>query len=217
MHWHVDLPRLASGRRPAYRSSPFSTRSNLAAAARCSGRLTPPAQPRAVPESEGPHLLGSVGNRSSRRAVLRSSTTREDRARFLGQIGAVGDVTLEVTELTGSPGDAYFTDLRVLHTDRPNAAESPRMMATHRFVPVEVMHELAAALEWEAERGAATALWENVTENCRRLLLPFDPHDIGWRSLCREPSRAWRSGSDRFWSMQASSLSLRWRGPRPCW
>jgi ectoine hydroxylase-related dioxygenase (phytanoyl-CoA dioxygenase family) len=72
-----------------------------------------------------------------------------DRARLLGQVGAVGDVTLEVLELTGSPGDAYFTDLRALHTAAPNAASYPRIMATDRFVPVDVMRELAEALGWE--------------------------------------------------------------------
>jgi hypothetical protein len=69
----------------------------------------------------------------------------EDRARLLGQTGAVGDVTLEVLELTGSAGDAYFTGLRVLHTGAPNAGDHPRIMATHRFVRADVMQELTEA------------------------------------------------------------------------
>jgi hypothetical protein len=42
----------------------------------------------------------------------------------------------------GAPGDAYFTDLRVLHSGAPNAADRPRIMATHRFVRTDVMQEL---------------------------------------------------------------------------
>lgn len=61
----------------------------------------------------------------------------------------MGDVALEVLELSGAPGDAYFTDLRVLHTSAPNAAERPRMMATHRFMRADVTKELAEAFGWE--------------------------------------------------------------------
>lgn len=43
----------------------------------------------------------------------------ENRARLLGQAGAVGDVALEVMEMTGAPGDAYLTELRLLHTGAP--------------------------------------------------------------------------------------------------
>ena len=31
-------------------------------------------------------------------------------------MGHVGDVELQVVEMIGEPGDAYFMDLRVLHT-----------------------------------------------------------------------------------------------------
>jgi len=61
----------------------------------------------------------------------------------------VGDVALEVVELTGVPGDAFFTDLRVLHAGAPNAADHPRMMATHRFVRPDVVQELTEAYGWE--------------------------------------------------------------------
>jgi len=50
--------------------------------------------------------------------------------------------------LTGTPGNAWFTDLRLLHTAVPNATDRPRMMATHRFVPADVMQELATVVGW---------------------------------------------------------------------
>ena len=71
-----------------------------------------------------------------------------DRARLLGRVGAVGDVALEVVELTGAPGDAYLTDLRLLHSAAPNASEHPRLMATHRFWRADVIAELAQAHGW---------------------------------------------------------------------
>jgi hypothetical protein len=37
----------------------------------------------------------------------------------------------------------------VLHTAAPNAADDPRIMATHRFVRVAVMQELTETLAWE--------------------------------------------------------------------
>jgi ectoine hydroxylase-related dioxygenase (phytanoyl-CoA dioxygenase family) len=51
-------------------------------------------------------------------------------------------------ELSGEPGDAYFTDLRLLHTGAPNASNRPRMMVTQRFVRADVMEELAPAVGW---------------------------------------------------------------------
>jgi Phytanoyl-CoA dioxygenase (PhyH) len=68
--------------------------------------------------------------------------------RLLNQKGAVGDVALEVVELTGAPGDAYFTDLRVLHTGAPNATDHPRTMATQRFVRADVVEELTQGYGW---------------------------------------------------------------------
>lgn len=49
---------------------------------------------------------------------------------------------LAIVELIGSPGDAYFMDLRVLHSAAPNVSDSPRMMATHRFLRADVVPEL---------------------------------------------------------------------------
>jgi ectoine hydroxylase-related dioxygenase (phytanoyl-CoA dioxygenase family) len=62
--------------------------------------------------------------------------------------GACGDVGLEVIELTGQPGDVWITDMRVLHAASPNAAETPRVMVTDRFLPAELIPTIAAAYGW---------------------------------------------------------------------
>ncbi len=65
----------------------------------------------------------------------------EDRARLMGETHLVGDVELKVLELTGQPGDAYFTDLRVAHTGRPNSSDHPRLMITRPFLRADLMRE----------------------------------------------------------------------------
>jgi hypothetical protein len=148
-HWHVDVPRLASGRRPGVQVFAFLD----TVESRGGGTLVVTGSHRLL--NDGRFLrVKDLRDRLCRESFFHelyseAPVTRGDRARLLGQVGAVGDVTLEVMELTGAPGDAWFTDLRVLHTASPNAASYPRMMATHRFVPVDVMRELAEALEWE--------------------------------------------------------------------
>ena len=64
--------------------------------------------------------------------------------------GAIGDVELQVMELTGAPGDAYLIDMRMLHAGAPNAADRPRIMATHRFWRADLMQELAQVYGWTA-------------------------------------------------------------------
>jgi ectoine hydroxylase-related dioxygenase (phytanoyl-CoA dioxygenase family) len=147
--WHVDYPRLASGRRPGVQLFTFLDTVEH----RGGGTLV----------IAGSHRLLNEGrfirSRELRHRLCREPFFRElyseapvnvaDRARLLGQTGAVGDVALEVVELTGVPGDAFFTDLRVLHAGAPNAADHPRMMATHRFVRPDVVQELTEAYGWE--------------------------------------------------------------------
>lgn len=53
------------------------------------------------------------------------STNRE---RFLDEPGYVNDVRLQVVELTGEPGDAYFVNGSLLHTITRNYRSEPRMM-----------------------------------------------------------------------------------------
>lgn len=56
-----------------------------------------------------------------------------DRSRLMTEIHHVDDVPLQVVELTGAPGDVFFTDLRMLHSLGPNASQKPRLMMTQRF------------------------------------------------------------------------------------
>ena len=66
-------------------------------------------------------------------AALMSNGTG-DRTRFLHEVGHVGEVELQVAEMTGEPGDVYFMDLRVLHTVAPNSLPVPRIMLTDRYL-----------------------------------------------------------------------------------
>ena len=58
-------------------------------------------------------------------------------------VGIVGDVKLQVVELTGRVGDLYLMDLRVLHAPAPNSSEKARIMPTCRFPSSEVVAKLA--------------------------------------------------------------------------
>ena len=71
----------------------------------------------------------------------------------------VGDVLVEVVELTGEPGDVWLTDMRLLHSGAPNAADRPRMMLTCRFVRVDALREIAKAYgkPWLAEDPSVNA------------------------------------------------------------
>jgi hypothetical protein len=60
----------------------------------------------------------------------------------------VHDAPLRVMELTGSPGDAWLMDLRVLHASAPNAGDRPRVMLTHRFERADLLPEVAQAWGW---------------------------------------------------------------------
>lgn len=143
--WHVDSPRLASGRRPGVQLFAFLDTVEPGGG----GTLA----------VAGSHRLFNQGRvilaRELRRLFLREeffgslySKVPQDHAGLLRHIGAVGDVELQVVEFAGAPGDAYLMDLRVLHAVAPNASERPRMMATHRFWRADVMPELAQAFGW---------------------------------------------------------------------
>jgi hypothetical protein len=69
----------------------------------------------------------------------------EDRATMLSETHRDGDVELKVLELTGEPGDAYFTDLRLAHTGRPNGSDHPRMMITRPFNRADLVREVVEA------------------------------------------------------------------------
>jgi ectoine hydroxylase-related dioxygenase (phytanoyl-CoA dioxygenase family) len=142
--WHADPPRLASGRRPGVQLFAFLD----VVEPRGGGTLVVAGSHRLL--NQGRVILAA----EMRQLLCREAYFRDlyadgpDRARLLGRVGAVGDVELEVVELTGAPGDAYLTDLRLLHTVAPNASDRPRLMATHRFWRADVMAELAQAHGW---------------------------------------------------------------------
>lgn len=58
----------------------------------------------------------------------------DDRLRLMREVGRVGNVELQVVEMTGEAGDCYFIDLRMLHTISPNALDVPRIMLTQRYL-----------------------------------------------------------------------------------
>jgi len=145
--WHVDGPRLASGRRPGVQLFTFLDTVEAGGG----GTLVIAGSHRLL--NEGRIVAtGDVPRRLRKedffRPLYADADDAADRARLVTHKGAVGDVALEVVELTGAPGDAYLIDLRMLHTVAPNAAARPRMMATHRFFRADVMPELAQAFGW---------------------------------------------------------------------
>lgn len=56
-----------------------------------------------------------------------------NRDRFLTTPSQVGDIALQVAEISGEPGDIFLMDIRLLHTGSPNTARIPRLMVTERF------------------------------------------------------------------------------------
>lgn len=138
--WHVDVPRLASGRCPGVQLFACLDRVEP-----CGGGTVVVAGSHRLC-NEGRHLrVKDLAQRLRREAFFRDLYSG---APLPGRSGAVGDVALELLELTGAPGDAWLMDLRVLHAAAPNASNRPRMMATHRFVREEVGQEMAEAFGW---------------------------------------------------------------------
>jgi hypothetical protein len=147
--WHVDAPRLPGGKRPGVQLftflDPVEPGGGGTLIVAGSHRLFN--EGRQIPASELRRLL----RRHPFFHELYSEVPVEpqERANLLNRTAVVGGVPLELVELTGVPGDAYLTDLRVLHSGAPNAAVRPRIMATHRFLRVDVLEELAKAHGWE--------------------------------------------------------------------
>ena len=87
----------------------------------------------------------------------------KDRGHFLSESCRVGDVTLQVVELHGEPGDVFLVDMRVLHTGAPNASRVPRIMLTQRFMLESVLEELLPARQ--AERATVYAASERPRQS----------------------------------------------------
>ena len=144
--WHADAPRLPSGEAPGVQL--FA----------CLDHVAP--RGGATLAIAGSHRLLDDG-RCIRAKDLRRELSREAFFRPLWgpqpvpwaddqplPRGMVGDVALEIMELTGAPGDAYLIDLRTLHSGAPNAADRPRMMITDRFIPTHLAEEIAQVYGW---------------------------------------------------------------------
>ncbi len=144
--WHVDTPRLASGNSPGLQLfaflEPVEPKGGGTVVVSGSHRLL----------NEGRHLKAKEINAALRvepffRQLFASRSNVTDVAEL--PAGRVGGVPLKVVELTGQSGDAWLMDLRVLHAAAPNGSDRPRLMITHRFLPNELMPEIAEAFGWD--------------------------------------------------------------------
>ena len=146
--WHSDSPRLVSGRSAGVQLFTFLD----VVDARGGGTV-------AIAGSH--HLLneGRPIRPSEFRGLLRAERFFADlldppagspphRADLLHRTGAVGNVQLQIVEMTGAPGDVWLMDLRGLHAGSPNATERPRMMLTFRYERSDLLHEVADAFGW---------------------------------------------------------------------
>ena len=142
--WHVDLPRLPSNCLVGIQV--FTFLSDVVPGG--GGTLVVAGSHRLL--NNGSRVRSrNIKNRLRRLPYFRELMSREsvDRERFLTEPGTAqdpdeGDVSLQVVELCGQPGDVYLTDMRLLHTLAPNATNEPRVMLTHRFVIEEFAHAL---------------------------------------------------------------------------
>ena len=133
--WHADLPRLASGGRPGV-------------------------QLFVMLDDVAPHGGGTLVVAGSHRLFDDGQFIRaKDLTGLLQDIPFFRDVwaggepdggELEVVEMTGAAGDAWLMDLRLLHSAAPNAAPTPRMMATWRYFRAELVEEIAAGFGWDS-------------------------------------------------------------------
>lgn len=128
--WHLDLPRLGENKSPGLQAFTFLD------------DVGP--QGGATLVVAGSHRLlnhaGHLPSKEVKQLLMRESYFRHlfDRERPASSqpedfVGQVGDVSLEVVELTGNAGDVYLMDLRMFHTPAPNSSDTARMMVTCRM------------------------------------------------------------------------------------
>jgi len=144
--WHLDVPRLASGEAPGVQVFTFLD----AVGPGGGGTLVIAGSHRLLNDGRF-HKTGKVMKALRREAFFADlcSGALDGGEGLPG--GAVGDVPLQVVELTGAPGDAWLMDLRLLHTGAPNASDRPRMMATHRFLRADLVREVARGFDWTVD------------------------------------------------------------------
>ena len=144
--WHVDAPRLASGRSPGLQLFAFLEPTEPGGG----GTVVVAGSHRLL--NDGRHLKAKEINAALRpepffRQLFDSRSNVTDAAAL--PAGRVGGVPLKVMELTGQSGDAWLMDLRVLHAAAPNGSDRPRLMITYRFLPKALMPEITEAFGWD--------------------------------------------------------------------
>ena len=140
--WHLDVARLGNLGSPGVQM--FTFLDTVAPGA--GGTLVVAGSHRLLND------VGVIGSKEVKRRLKRQAYFRQlmdrtvtDRDRFMAEIGYVDEVPLRVVELTGAPGDVYFTDLRLLHSLGANTSSVPRLMATQRLPRESVADRLGDA------------------------------------------------------------------------
>ena len=148
--WHSDRPRLASGQSAGVQLFAFldvvDARGGGTLAIAGSHHLLNERRP--IRPSEFGRLLRAEPFFADLLAADPSADYLQHRADLLHRTGAVGNVQLQIVEMTGAPGDVWLMDLRMLHVGSPNAADRPRMMLTFRYERSDLLQEVATAFGW---------------------------------------------------------------------
>jgi len=148
--WHSDSPRLASGQSAGVQLFAFldvvEARGGGTLAIAGSHRLLNEARP--IRPSELRRLLRAEPFFADLLLADHPASSPQQRANLLHRTGPVGNVQLQIVEMTGVPGDVWLMDLRVLHVGSPNATERPRMMLTFRYMRSDLLREVAEAFGW---------------------------------------------------------------------
>ena len=129
--WHLDMPRLPESGIPGVQMFVFIN----SVQPKGGGTLV----------VTGSHHLLNEGRRINSgqlRKLLKvesyfdelMSMKSNDRQHFLDEPVKVRGYEMQVVEMWGEAGDAYFMDLRLLHTIAPNANSTPRIMLTQRYL-----------------------------------------------------------------------------------
>jgi hypothetical protein len=150
--WHSDRPRLASGQSAGVQLFAFldvvGARGGGTLAIAGSHHLLNERRP--IRPSEFGRLLRAEPFFADLMAANAATDSPPHRADLLHRTGTVGNVQLQILEMTGAPGDVWLMDLRVLHVGAPNAAARPRMMLTFRYERSDLLHEVARAFGWRS-------------------------------------------------------------------
>ncbi len=143
--WHLDIPRLANddmlpGVQPFLFLDDVAPGGGGTLVVAGSHRLLVGTD-RRIPSAD---VKGALGARYEWFAALMDKGYA-DRDRFLRPAKVERDVSVQVVELTGKPGDVVLMDMRALHAPGPNASGQPRLMATARYIDQDLLPALYGA------------------------------------------------------------------------